>query len=259
MITENLNITLIQSDLVWENPSENLKVFSEKLKSLNNSTDLIVLPEMFNTGFSMNVKVLAETMESVTVKWLLAHAKLLNAVILGSIIIEENDKYYNRLLVAFPDGSLKHYDKHHLFTLANEHKTFTAGQKTITFDYKGWKICPLVCYDLRFPLWARNTSNYDILIYIASWPKPRIEAWNALLKARAIENMSYVVGVNRVGTDSKLAYSGHSAIYNYLGEKLTNATPHKEEIISLKIEKAPLLKVREKLQFLNDKDSFTII
>lgn len=255
-----LSVTLIQSDLIWEDPSKNLKAFSEKLKSINRPTDLIILPEMFTTGFSIHAKALAQKMDGTTVNWLLTQAKLLNAVVLGSLIIEEYGNYYNRFIVAFPDGSLKHYDKHHLFTLADEHKTYTAGQKLITFDYKGWKICPLICYDLRFPIWARNTSNYDVLIYIASWPKPRIEAWDTLLKARAIENMSYVVGVNRVGTDSnKLEYPGHSVIFNCLGKKLTNSISYKEEIIYLKIEKASLLKVREKLQFLNDRDNFKFI
>jgi len=254
-----LNLTLLQSDLVWENISENLKTFSSKLNTLKTRTDIIVLPEMFTTGFSMNTTNLAENMSGRSVTWLLEKARELDALLLGSLIIKEQGNYYNRLIAAYQDGTIKYYDKHHLFTFSGEHKLFTAGQKNIQLEYKGWKIRPLICYDLRFPVWARNTDNYDLLIYIASWPKARIDAWDTLLKARAVENMSYVVGVNRVGLDgNSLEYSGHSAVYNCLGNKLVSIKPSEEAIVQIEIEKASLYKTRAKLQFLNDKDDFKL-
>ncbi len=257
---EKLNITLVQSDLVWEDISSNLKAFTSKLNQIKEATDIVILPEMFTTGFSMNSENLAEKMSGKGVTWLLEKAQELDALILGSLIIEDQGHYYNRLIAAFPNGAIKHYNKHHLFTLSGEHKFYTAGQKNIQLEYKGWKIRPLICYDLRFPLWARNTDNYDLLIYIASWPKPRINAWDTLLKARAIENMSYVVGVNRIGIDgNNLEYCGHSAVYNCLGKSLSSSYPNKEQVVQIEIEKASLLKTRAKLQFLNDKDSFKII
>lgn len=253
---KNLRITLLQSDLVWEDISANLNNFTLKLNHLKQAADVIVLPEMFTTGFSMNPEKLAEKMTGKSVTWMRRKAKKLDALVIGSLIIEDKGHYYNRLVAAFPNATVQYYDKHHLFTLSGEHKVYTAGDKRLEFNYKGWHICPLVCYDLRFPAWARNTSYYDVLIYIASWPKPRIDAWDALLKARAIENMSYVVGVNRVGVGNNLEYCGHSAIYNALGKKLISSEPQKDEIIQISLNKASLLDLREKLQFLNDKDSF---
>lgn len=256
---ENLNLTFLQSHLVWEDVSTNLKAFTVKLNQLKQATDVVVLPEMFTTGFSMNSKILAEKMSGKSVTWMLNQAKKLNALVLGSLIIEEESQFYNRLVVAFPNGDLKHYNKHHLFTLSGENKAYTAGQERLQFGYKGWEICPLVCYDLRFPIWARNTTNYDLLIYIASWPKTRIDAWDTLLKARAIENMSYVVGVNRVGNDGyNLEYSGHSAVYNCLGEKLSSSIENQEAILSVSLDKNQLLTTRNQLNFLNDRDGFKI-
>jgi len=255
-----LNITFLQSNLIWEDISANLNAFTLKLNHLKQTADVIILPEMFTTGFSMNAEKLAEKMTGKTVTWMRRKAKKLDALVLGSLIIEDNGYYYNRLIAAFPNATVRYYDKHHLFTLSGEHKVYTAGHERLQFNYKGWHICPLVCYDLRFPAWARNTTNYDILIYIASWPKPRIDAWDTLLKARAIENMSYVVGVNRVGIDgNKLEYSGHSAIYDVLGNKLISSEPHKDEIVQIGLNKASLINTREKLQFLKDKDNFGFI
>lgn len=256
---KNLNVTILQSDLVWEDVSANRKAFSAKLNQLKKPFDIVVLPEMFTTGFSMNSKLLAEKITDKSVTWMRNKAKKFDALFLGSLIIEERDHFYNRLVVAFPNGDLKYYNKHHLFTLSGEDKAYTSGQERLQFSYKGWEICPLICYDLRFPIWSRNTTNYDLLIYTASWPKARIDAWDTLLKARAIENMSYVVGVNRVGIDgNNLEYPGHSAIYNYLGEKLSPTIENQESMLSVSLDKDKLKQTRTQLNFLADRDRFKI-
>lgn len=254
-----LNIAVVQTKLIWENPIENRAQLLKKINSTTQEVDVFVLPEMFTTGFSMTPDNIAEEMCGETVKWMLDLAKEKNAAIAGSVIIFENNKYYNRFLFVEPSGKINTYNKRHLFTLAGEEKVYSAGDEKIIIDYKGWKICPLVCYDLRFPVWARNVEDYDILMYVANWPKRRIEAWDALLKARSIENMSYVVGVNRVGLDAnKFEYNGHSAVYNCLGEGISNIEEGKESVTIVKLDKEHLQKVRSKLNFLNDKDSFEI-
>ena len=256
---ENLKSALIQSDLVWENPKQNRDNFSDKINAINQVVDLIILPEMFTTGFTMNMSSVAETMQGDTVKWMLELAAKKQAAIVGSIIISEDDMYYNRLLFVTPNGAIEFYNKRHTFTLAGEDKIYTAGTKKLIIDYKGWKICPLVCYDLRFPVWARNVEDYDLLLYVANWPKPRIKAWNTLLKARAIENMCYCIGVNRVGLDSNTyEYSGNSAVYDVLGEKISDINPQKEQTEIVVLNKNHIKSNREKLQFLNDRDNFTL-
>jgi len=254
-----LNIAIIQTNLIWENQDQNRAHFSEKINAISGNVDLIILPEMFSTGFTMNPARVAETMDGETMLWLKKMAKEKNTAITGSLVIKKDDNYYNRLVFVFPNGEVQTYDKRHTFALAGEDKVYTAGNKKLIVDYKGWKICPLICYDLRFPVWARNTENYDVLIYVANWPKPRINAWNTLLKARAIENMSYCIGVNRVGTDDNgYEYSGHSAAYDSLGKEISSIKPDEitTEIISLN--KEDLLKTREKFRFLDDKDRFNI-
>ena len=255
----NLNIAIIQSNLVWENPVENRNRFTEKIIAIKKVVDMIVLPEMFSTGFSMTPKHLAETMNGETVLWMQEMALEYNTAIVGSMIVLENNCYYNRLLFVKPDSSIEFYDKRHAFTLAGEDKEYTAGKNHLIVDYRGWRICPLICYDLRFPVWSRNTQNYDLLIYVANWPKPRINAWNTLLKARAIENMSYCIGVNRVGTDANnYEYSGNSIILDPLGKPLTQICEHEEKIMFASLDKDALLKTRDKLQFLTDQDTFVI-
>ncbi len=254
-----LSVTIIQSNIIWEDKNINLRFFEKKINKIS-KTDLIILPEMFTTGFTMNVKFLAENMDGVTVNWMLKMASQKNCLIIGSIIIEENYKYFNRLIVAFPDGAVQYYDKKHLFTLAKEHQTYTAGNKQLLIEYLGWKIFPLICYDLRFPVWARNTVEYDLLIYIASWPKPRIFAWDILLKARAIENMAYTIGVNRVGVDAnEYEYPGHSVVLDAYGTEILATIGNQEQIGSVIIDKNKLDETRKKLQFLNDKDNFKIL
>jgi omega-amidase len=217
-----LSVTLIQTDLYWENVTANLAALEEKIASLPEVGDVIVLPEMFNTGFTMNTS-LAEPVNLTTTKWMKQIAEQTGALLIGSFAVRENGKFFNRLLCVRPDGTFLHSDKRHLFSIGKEHLAYSPGNSRLTFSWKGWNICPLVCYDLRFPVWSRNHYNspYDLLIYVANWPAKRIHAWDTLLKARAIENQAYVVGVNRTGTDgSNLEYHGNSAALDYLGEPL---------------------------------------
>ncbi|WP_299272808.1 amidohydrolase [uncultured Psychroserpens sp.] len=255
----HLKVALIQTTLVWENPIQNRINLRDKIDEIPEPVDLIVLPEMFTTGFSMNPESIAESMDGVTVKWMTHIAKEKDVAIVGSCIIQDNKKFYNRLLFVEPNGKISSYDKRHTFTLAGEDKVYESGNHRLIVTYKGWKICPLVCYDLRFPVFARNTEDYDTLIYVANWPKVRISAWDTLLKARAIENMSYCIGVNRVGLDfNNYEYSGHSAAYDVLGERLDDIPHGKEATAIITLDKAHISKYRGKLGFLNDKDGFTL-
>ena len=256
---DTLKIAIIQSCLVWENPEGNRTQFAKKIESISEAVDLILLPEMFTSGFTMHPENVFETMEGATIKWLQKLAMEKQSAIGGSLVIKENDVFYNRFVFVKPDGSIETYDKRHTFTLAGEDKVYKAGTKKVIVDYKGWKLCPLVCYDLRFPVWARNAENYDALIYVANWPKPRIDAWNTLLKARAIENMSYCVGSNRVGNDANgHEYSGHSAAYDGVGKLLTSFEDNIEGIEVVSLDKEHISTIRNKLKFLNDRDSFTV-
>jgi len=214
---------------------------------------------MFTSGFTMNPAKVAETMYGETVVWMQELALKKQTAIVGSTVISENNHFYNRMLFVHPNGIIETYDKRHTFTLAGEDKAYTSGKDKLLVTYKGWKICPLICYDLRFPVWARNIEEYDLLIYVANWPKIRITAWDALLKARAIENMSYCVGVNRVGTDgNNHEYNGHSAAFDVLGEKLDGIPENQEAIEIITLSKSHIKTNREKFNFLNDKDRFTL-
>jgi len=253
-----MKVALIQAPLVWENPKQNRNYFEDKINSISETIDLIVLPEMFTSGFTMNPKAVAESMQGETVLWLQALAKVKNAAITGSLVIEENGNFYNRLVFVFPSGAIKTYDKKHLFTLAGEDKAYTSGTQKLVFEYQGLKICPLICYDLRFPVFARNTEEYDVLIYVANWPKPRINAWDALLKARAIENMCYTIGVNRMDEDpNKHDYPGHSQVIDELGNYLI-APQEIEGVFITTLNKNTLEATRQKFGFLNDRDAFTM-
>jgi len=256
---QHLKLELVQTNIVWQNATENRRLYAAKINQISEQVDVIVLPEMFSTGFSMHPDGIAETMDGETVVWMQQMAAKKNAAICGSVIISAANKYYNRFLFVHPSGAIEYYNKRHLFTLAGEDKVYAMGNKKLIIDYKGWKICPLVCYDLRFPVWARNVENYDVLIYVANWPKQRIAAWDTLLKARAIENMCYTIGVNRIGKDANdLEYPGHCAVYDCLGEKLSNSIQNKESIEIISIQKDPLEKTRNQLNFLNDKDVFEV-
>ena len=212
---------MIQADLAWQDPATNRRNLAAHFRGLAGHTDLIVLPEMFTTGFSMAADSLAETMAGATVGWLREEAAAIGCAITGSLIVEENGRHYNRLVWATPDGDIAHYDKRHLFRMAREQEHYAAGNRRLVVELKGWRLCPLVCYDLRFPVWSRSRGDYDVLLYVANWPARRRAAWSALLRARAIENSCYVVGVNRVGKDGNGAsYSGDSVALDFLGQVL---------------------------------------
>lgn len=257
---KNLQVAIVQADLYWENPSQNLASFEEKINALPTEVDVVVLPEMFTTGFSMNAKQLAEKENGNSLSWMKSMAQAKQACITGSLIISEKGNFYNRLFWVFPDGRVEKYDKKHLFTLAKEHQTYTAGTARRIVTYQGWKICPLICYDLRFPVWARNTEAYDVLLYVANWPEIRTQAWDVLLQARAIENMSYCIGVNRVGEDGNgFPYVGHSAVYDALGNSLTTSNNHQQAFVEVhELNYLKLQELRDKLGFLNDRDEFRL-
>jgi len=253
-----MKIAIVQSELIWENASANRERLEEKIQSINGRVDLVMLPEMFTTGFTMHPNEIAEPMNGETVTWMINLAGKNQFAICGSVIITENDKFYNRLLFVYPSGDIEHYDKRHLFTLAGEDKVYTSGKDRLIVDYKGFRICPMVCYDLRFPVFSRNTVDYDILIYVANWPQPRIAAWDALLKARAIENMCYVVGVNRIGWDNNNhQYIGHSQALDCLGNYLIEPN-ESDGVYVCELDKNSMLVTRQKLGFLNDRDIFTV-
>lgn len=254
-----LKTTIIQSALHWENPEANCKMFSKKIDDIKEETDLIVLPEMFSTGFSMNAAALAEPPEGKTLQWMVSQAQKKEAAIVGSFIVRENDAFYNRLFFVFPDGNHKTYDKKHTFTYARENEIYSEGSERLIVDYMGWKICPLICYDLRFPAWARNIDGYDLLIFIANWPKTRTVAWETLLRARAIENMAYCMGVNRIDIDGKNhEYIGHSAVYDVLGKQISSSA-FDEFTETVVLEKEHIEKNRKQFRFLEDMDAFRFL
>lgn len=259
-MTKDLKVTIVQTNLAWENADANLAAFSQKLESIEaSSTDLIVLPEMFNTGFTMNANAVAETMNGKTVEWMAKMASQKKAVITGSCVIKENGKYYNRLIWMRPDGTHETYDKRHTFRMAEENKTYSSGEKKLIVELAGWKICPLVCYDLRFPVWSRNTGDYDCLIYVANWPERRSYAWRHLLIGRAIENQVYIVGVNRIGKDGKdIDYSGYSVVLNPKGESVSAAKPNEESIETITLSHKELEKYRKEFPVALDADKFEI-
>ena len=255
---ETLKIVLVQTTLIWENPEKNRAVLSKKLKDVKDDVAVVVLPEMFTTGFTMFPEHIGANEGLKTLEWMKLKASEMNVAIVGSIVFKEDDCYYNRLWFVKPDGSALAYDKRHTFTLVGEHKKYLAGNKRLVVTYKGFRFCPLICYDLRFPVWSRNNEDYDVVLYVANWPKPRIEAWDALLKARAIENMTYSIGVNRIGVDNNgHEYPGHSAVYNVLGKQM--AFSDQETLIEVTLNKNHIKSTREKLPFLDDKDNFNLI
>ncbi len=278
----NLTITVIQTNLYWEDKAANLKMLEEKINGIKEKTEIVVLPEMFSTGFSMQPEKLAETMEGETVQWMKRIAAEKNIILTGSVIIAETDqgaangqtRYYNRLIWMLPNGQYGIYDKRHRFAYAGEDEQFSAGTKRLIASVKGWKINLLVCYDLRFPVWARQTppsnslsdrrgvggeAEYDILIYVANWPDRRIHAWRTLLQARAIENQCYVIGVNRIGDDGKgIHYSGESMVIDPMGEGLY-IKKEAEDIFTITLDKEHLNSIREKFPFWRDADLFQIL
>lgn len=254
-----MKISLIQTSLVWENAQSNRDNFERLINSIEEPTDIILLPEMFSTGFTMEPATLAEGMDGETVQWMKTMAAAKDCAVAGSIVVKENDKYYNRFLFVLPEGEIKTYDKRHLFSLAGENKAYTNGVDRLIIDYRGWKICPLVCYDLRFPVFSRNTEDFDLLLYAANWPQPRINAWDILLKARAIENMCYVAGVNRMGQDNNgHNYPGHSQVADFLGANVVEPSEN-EGVFTVKLDKESMLETRKRLDFLSDRDNFSLL
>lgn len=264
-----LTITLIQSALHWENKKANLEMFEKKIHSINERTEVVILPEMFSTGFSMQAETLAETMDGETVQWMKRIAAEKKIILTGSLIIAAADEqtqqthYYNRLIWMLPNGQFGYYDKRHLFAYAGEHNNFTPGNRRLIASVKGWKINLIICYDLRFPVWARQAGEdgqpeYDLLICVANWPNKRVHAWKTLLQARAIENQCFVAGVNRVGKDgNNHEYSGDSLVAGPLGEVLYNKT-NEEDIHTITLNKDELAEVRDRLPFWKDADGFII-
>lgn len=258
MKIESLNVSLIQTHLIWEHPAKNRAHLESYFQDIPADCHLVVLPEMFTSGFTMNPQPVAESADGETVQWLQRWSKKLDAAICGSMVIQDGDFFYNRFLFVEPDGKMSSYDKRHTFNMAGEGKKYKAGTERMTIDYLGWKIFPQICYDLRFPVFSRNTTDYDLIIYVANWPKARVGAWDALLKARAIENMSYCIGVNRVGKDGNgLEYVGHSAVYDVLGSTQIFAQAA-TKIISTSLSKSDIVATRSKLPFLEDRDFFTL-
>jgi omega-amidase len=266
MSVPDLKISIVQAETVWHNPQANRDYYQKLLRAQCRDSDVIVLPETFTSGFSNEAIAQAETMQGETVAWLREQAQVLNAAITGSVQILDAGHVFNRLLWATPDGEIRCYDKRHLFRMAGEHKRYAAGTDKIAIDYKGWRICPLVCYDLRFPVFSRNRYNhtradaydYDLLIYVANWPSPRHFAWQTLLKARAIENLAYVVGVNRVGVDgNQLSYSGGSTVLDFMGQTLVESGTD-PQLQSASISFAELSAFRERFPAHLDADAFDI-
>lgn len=266
-----MNVTLLQPDLYWHDPVANRAMLEERIFALPEPTDLIVLPEMFTTGFTMDARALAEPMNLTTFRWLRQMAAQTGAVVTGSYVVRDGNAFYNRLIWMQPDGEFDTYDKRHLFRMAGEETVYTAGTRRIIKEWKGWRICPLVCYDLRFPVWSRNVEfrssletghkpdfAYDLLLYVANWPAPRRTAWNVLLQARAIENLSYVVGVNRVGSDGhQNTYTGDSAVIDFKGDVLFRHTD--AEIVHQQTLSLPDLRAfRERFPAHLDADGFII-
>ncbi len=260
MTQETLQVAIFQLDLVWEDPLANRLKIDEWLKTTDEKTDIVFLPEMFSTGFSMNVSELAEPMDGEIIRWMKVRSKAHQLALCGSLIIQEDGNYFNRLVFVEPSGEIQFYNKRHLFTMGNEESHFEPGTERLIITYKGWRICPLICYDLRFPVWARNRNEYDILVYSANWPQSRTEVWSTLLKARSIENQAYVVGANRVGTDgNSIGYSGNSQLIDSKGNVLSTIEENSEGIVSAQFSYSELIKFRSDFPVLNDADSFSMV
>ena len=266
----SLTLSLIQTNLTWEDKAANLQMLEQKIKSISEKTELVILPEMFCTGFSMKPEQFAETMQGESVAWMKKLSAEQRVVLTGSLMIEEDEKYYNRMIWMLPNGEYGYYDKRHLFAMGDEHNHYTPGSKRVIAQVKGWKINLQVCYDLRFPVWARQSPissedeqepgfEYDLLLVVANWPEKRNHAWKTFLQSRAIENQSFAIGVNRVGTDGNNMYhSGDSMVVNPMGEVLYTKA-HDEDIFTITLKKSELDEVRTKLPFWKDADPFKIL
>jgi predicted amidohydrolase len=255
---ESLSISLIQANLHWEDVDANLNHF-DKLISVIKEIDLILLPEMFNTSFCPKSNHLSESMNGKSVSWMKEISKKKKCVIAGSLMINEEGKVYNRLVWISKDGQISTYDKRHLFSLIEEERHISKGDKRLIVELEGWKICPLICYDLRFPVFSRNNGDYDLLIYLANWPIKRIDAWDTLLKARSIENQCFTIGVNRVGEDGNgIPFNGYTKVFDAFGKELLSAKENMEEVLQIEISLDDLKLKRRQMNFLKDRDNFTL-
>ncbi|KPK86370.1 MAG: amidohydrolase [Bacteroides sp. SM23_62_1] len=260
MESHSLRITLIQSDIIWENPSANLRLLADRIENSKSSTDLIILPELFTTGFTMNVSSLAEEISGVSVEWMKKLSRSMKVCLTGSLLIKEQNCYFNRLIWMKPTGHYLTYDKRHLFRMGEEHLNYSAGKNKLIVRLKKWNIRPLICYDLRFPVWSRNVSDYDLLIYTANWPSSRQSVWETLLKARAIENQCYVIGLNRIGKDGmSINYSGDSMVIDYTGNIIRQLPANTSVSETVKLDFKKLLEFRKKFPAYLDADTFEII
>lgn len=259
---EDLKITLVQSELEWENPSKNLENFECILNGCSDLGDLIILPEMFSTGFSMNPSQFSTdgNPQDLPLAWMRKMAKEKGAAVCGSLISKENSNYYNRLYFVLPNGEFQYYNKRHLFSLAGEEKVYSPGNEKLILEFKGWKINPLICYDLRFPVWCRNDEEVDLMIFVANWPERRSDAWKTLLKARSIENMCFVVGLNRVGNDgNEIFHSGDSSVFNQLGELISDIPANVNAVKTYTLNYEKMIDSRNRFGFLNDRDTFKVL
>jgi len=256
---QDLRVTLLQADLIWHQPEQNRQQFEAQFDALKGQTDLVILPEMFTTGFTMEPEKLAEPHDGKTAQWLRQQAAELGAAIVGSVVIQDGAGYRNRLYFTTPEGEQHCYDKRHLFRMGGEHNHYEAGRERVILNYRGWRIMPQICYDLRFPAFSRNHNEYDLLLYVANWPKPRRNPWRTLLQARAIENLCFVAGVNRVGTDGTgLEYSGDSLLVDFKGELMIDGEPDQPFTQTSTLSKTALAEFREKFPAWMDADDFTL-
>jgi predicted amidohydrolase len=261
---QDLTVALVQTSLHWHQREANLAMFEEYLSHLEDPVDFVLLPEMFTTGFTMEAKKLAEPPNFTTLRWMKQMAQKHEAAICGSFIINDGGNFFNRLHWVLPDGTIETYDKKHLFAFAGEDKVFSPGEKSLTVNWKGWKLKPMVCYDLRFPVWCRNRfkdnqMDYDVILFVANWPEARVKAWELLLAARAVENSAYAIGLNRVGIDGNgISYCGHSGVYNPKGEAVAELK-NKEGIVLVNMNKTDLVQYRSKFRVQYDWDDFSVL
>ena len=255
---QDLTVAYLQYNIQWHDWEANVSIIERHLSTLQQEIDLLILPETFSSGFTIDPNPVAQHMDGPVVNWMSKTASSRGHTIIGSVIIADDDAFYNRLICAHPDGSISHYNKRHLFSYAGEGEQYTAGDHRLQFKIRDWTICPLICYDLRFPVWSRNTREYDVLVYVANWPTPRVEAWQSLLKARAIENQAYTIGVNRTGRDNNdFKYPGSSEVFDMSGQSLHKSTSE-DELAVVTLNKANLESYRSEYNFLADKDSYIL-
>ncbi|NPA37210.1 MAG: amidohydrolase [Chlorobi bacterium] len=254
-----LTVTYLQQDIIWEDTEANLKKLDAIVDKVSSNTDLFILPEMFHAGFTMRPEKIAESGDGKVIRWMKDTAANNGFAIMGSVIIYDDDAFYNRLSLVHPDGRTDYYDKRHLFSIGGENENYRPGNRRVVMEVNGWRILPLICYDLRFPVWSRNRNDYDLLVYVANWPEPRREVWQTLLKARALENQSYVIGVNRVGEDKTTSYAGDSKVLDFKGKTISEAEENKEGLVTSVLSLDELKAFRKKFPAWKDADGYILL